>query len=247
MSVFKKTVLAVGVASLAALGSTLAYADSTAKDKQVIQQQLKKILPDAPDASITASVLPGLYEVSVGSMIVYMTADAKYVFNGSLIDLNTRENLTEAAKSKVRKEALAKIPADSMITYAAKGNASHVVTVFSDIDCPYCHKLHKEIPALNEAGVTVRYLAYPRAGMGSPSYQKAVTAWCSENQNDAMDKLMDGQQVAAKTCDNPVLAHMEQAQIFGVNGTPNILLESGDMLPGYVPAKELIQLLQQKR
>ncbi|MBD3754120.1 MAG: DsbC family protein [Gammaproteobacteria bacterium] len=242
MHIVKKTALAL---SLGALPFSAVNADM-ASDKQAIQQQLKNIIPDAPDANITPSVLPGLYEVSVGPMVIYMTGDAKYVLNGSLIDLNTRENLTERTKANARKAALAKIPADSMITYPAKGESKHVVTVFSDIDCPYCHKLHKEIPALNEAGVTVRYLSYPRAGAGSPAYQKAVTAWCSENRNEAMNKLMAGEQMVSKNCDNPVLAHMQQAQVFGVNGTPNIILENGDMIPGYVPAKELVQMLQQK-
>jgi thiol:disulfide interchange protein DsbC len=234
-------------ARLAAIGLTFISGVALAgpaEDKQVIQAQLKQIIPDAPPAQIEPSVIQGLYEVSVGPMVLYMTADGKYAFNGSLIDLETRENLTEAAKAEARKAQMAKVPQESMIVYPAKGDVKHTITVFSDIDCPYCHKLHKEIPALNEAGVTVRYLAYPRSGINTPSYHKAVSVWCSEDPAKRMDDAMIGKAVPPKRCDNPVADHMRLAREFGVNGTPNIILERGDLLPGYVPAQELIQLLR---
>lgn len=215
----------------------------TPEVKQVIQAQLLKIIPNAPQANIESSVIPGMFEVAVGPLVIYMSADGKYAFNGSLIDLETRENLTDMAKAKARNEAMAKVPESSMILYPAKGQQKHVVTVFSDIDCPYCHKLHKEIPAMNEAGITVRYMAYPRSGVNTPSYFKAVSAWCSDNPAKAMDDAMAGKMLPKKECENPVSMHMEQAQYFGVNGTPNLILDNGDMIPGYVPAKELIQLL----
>ncbi|WP_373019436.1 DsbC family protein [Thiomicrorhabdus sp.] len=230
--------------SMAMLLSISLMADTAfADDKQVIQDQLKKIVPNAPEANIKQSVVPGLYEVSVGPMVIYMTADGKYAFNGSLINLETRENLTDQAKSAARKLAVEKIPTDSMIVYPAKGDQKHFVTVFTDIDCPYCHKLHKEVAALNEAGITVRYLAYPRSGFGSPSYYKAVSVWCSENPAKAMDEAMQGKPVANATCKNPIADHLQKAQYFGVNGTPNIILDDGSLIPGYVPAKELIQIL----
>jgi len=235
MNVLKKSVMALLVTGLC---SGAVFAD----EKQVIQAQLKKIIPNAPEADIQPSVIEGLYEVSVGPMVIYMSADGKYAFNGSLIDLDTRENLTELAKSKARNEAMAKIPESSMIVYPAKGEQKHFVTVFTDIDCPYCHKLHKEIPALNEAGITVRYLAYPRSGMNSPAYFKAVSAWCAKDPAKAMDDAMNGKGLEKKQCDNPVTMHMQQAQYFGVNGTPNIILDNGRLIPGYVPAKELIQI-----
>lgn len=227
------------------LGLAVTFSSAVmADDKQVIQAQLNKIIPNAPQTQIEPSVVSGLYEVSVGPMVIYMTADGQYVFNGSLINLETRENLTDTAKSEARKKAMNKVAVDSMIVYPAKGDEKHHITVFTDIDCPYCHKMHKEIPALNEAGITVRYLSYPRAGMGSPSYNKAVSVWCSEKPAEQMNLAMKGQSVPPKSCKNPVAEHMQQAQVFGVNGTPNIILDNGAMLPGYVPAKEVIKILQ---
>lgn len=235
MNVVKKSVMALLVTGLF---SSAVLAD----EKKVIQAQLQKIIPNAPQADIQPSVIKGLYEVSVGPLVIYMSADGKYAFNGSLINLDTRENLTDIAKSKARTEAMAKIPESSMIVYPAKGEQKHFVTVFTDIDCPYCHKLHKEIPELNEAGISVRYLAYPRAGMNSPAYFKAVSAWCAKDPAKAMDDAMAGKSLEKTQCENPVAKHMQQAQYFGVNGTPNIVLDNGRLIPGYVPAKELIQI-----
>ena len=181
MNGLKKSLLVV---ALTGLCSGMAFAANEAEIspdvKNVIQQQLQKIIPNAPQANIEASVVPGLYEVAVGPLVIYMSEDGKYAFNGSLINLDTRENLTDMAKAKARNNAMAKVPESSMILYPAKGEQKHVVTVFSDIDCPYCHKLHKEIPAMNEAGITVRYMAYPRSGVDTPSYFKAVSAWCAD-------------------------------------------------------------------
>ena len=247
MNGLQKSILGL---ALTGLFSAAVFAETTPakqavspKVKQVIQQQLLTIIPNAPQANIQPSVIPGMFEVAVGPLVIYMSADGKYAFNGSLINLETRENLTDIAKAKARIEAMAKVPESSMILYPAKGEQKHFVTVFSDIDCPYCHKLHKEIPAMNEAGITVRYMAYPRSGINSPSYFKAVSVWCADDPKKAMDDSMTGRPVPKKQCENPVAMHMKQAQYFGVNGTPNLILDNGNMIPGYVSAKELIKEL----
>lgn len=235
-----KLVKSAFIASVLAGVLGLAQAD----DKQVIQSQLNKVIPNAPEAQIVPSVVDGLYEVSVGPMVIYMSADGKYAFNGSLINLNTRENLTEKAKAEARTTAMSQIDESTMIVYPGKGDGKRFISVFTDIDCPYCHKMHSEIPALNEAGITVRYLAYPRSGVNSPSYYKAVSAWCADDPAKAMDAAMSGQGVDKKQCKNPVAEHMQHAQFFGVNGTPNIILDDGQMVPGYIPAAELIQAMK---
>lgn len=225
----------------------LLLASSSVMATPAIEKKLQEIIPGAPPAKIKKSVIPDLYEVAVGSKILYMSADAKYVVSGNIIDLKTRENLTETAASKIRKVALAKIDVKSMIVYPADGKPKKVITIFSDIDCPYCRKMHKEIPELNASGIEVRYLAYPRAGVGSPSYNKAVSAWCADDPAKAMDDAMLYGKVNPKKCDNnSVVDHMKEAQFFGVNGTPNIVLESGELIPGYVPAKELLSMLMKK-
>ena len=217
-------------------------------DTSAIQERLQTIIPnDAKNAEITATPVPGLYQIQIGMTVVYMSKDGKHLVNGNVIDLDTNKNLTKETQNKARKLALSNIAESSMIVYPAKegkDKAKHTITVFTDIDCPYCAKLHKEIPALNEAGVNVRYLAYPRSGMGSPSYFKAVSVWCAKDSVKAMDDAMVGLPPENKQCQNPVREHMIQAQIFEVNGTPNMILDSGELIPGYAPAKEIIKLLK---
>jgi thiol:disulfide interchange protein DsbC len=115
--------------------------------------------------------------------------------------------------------------------------------VFTDVDCGYCRKLHLEVPAMNKMGVEVRYLAYPRSGVGSPSYDKLVTAWCSTNRQDAITRMKRGEELPPKKCDNPVAHEYELGQMAGLTGTPAIVLEDGRMLPGYMSANELGHLL----
>ena len=232
-----KFLLSVSLAS--SMVMTVSAADTTA-----IEAQLKTMLPNVAKATVTPTPVEGLYQVQVGMTVVYMSTDGKYLFNGNLIELESRDNLTDLAKSNARQSAMRSISESSMIVYPAKGKQTHFLTVFSDIDCPYCAKLHKEIPALNEAGITVRYLGYPRSGMGSPSYYKAVSVWCAKDRVKAMDDAMLGKPIESKVCVNPVRDHIMEAERFEVNGTPNIILDNGELLPGYVPAKELIKILK---
>lgn len=233
MKLTQKILLAAACFSL-----TPAYADEAA-----IQQKLKQIIPNAPDAKISKSVIPGLYEVMIGTKVLYIDEGANYAVSGNIINLETRQNLTTAAENKARKKILSGLDESQMIVYPAKGKVKHTLTVFSDIDCPYCRKLHDEIPMLTQAGFKVRYLAYPRAGVGSESYHKAVSAWCATDRVKALDQAMSGKKIPAKTCQNPVMDDMRLAEEFGVNGTPNILVDTGEFFPGYVPAKELIKRL----
>ena len=128
---------------------------------------------------------------------------------------------------------------DDMIIFAPEGRRRGVVNVFTDVDCGYCQRLHREVPALNEMGIEVRYLAYPRAGIGSPSAEKLVSAWCAENPQAALTRLKTGEPVEPRSCANPIAAQYRLGQQMGVRGTPALFLEDGRMLPGYMPADAL--------
>ena len=210
-----------------------------------IKSQLQNMLTNASDAVITPTPISGVYQIQVGMTVVYMSQDGQYLLNGSLVELKSLENLTEKAKAGTRKEMMAAVPASSMIIYPAKGGEEHFLTVFTDIDCAFCGKLHKEIPALNKAGITVRYISYPRTGLGSPSYHKAVSVWCAKYPAEEMNRAMRREKIEKRNCVNPVKDHLMYARRFEVNGTPNIVLDNGEMLPGYVPAKELIKIFKQ--
>lgn len=231
------------VASVAIAGSALA-AETSGDAASRLKGVLAQVMPGSPD-SITATPMPGIYEVAYGSQVLYVSADGRYLVNGELFDVQKRTNLTEERRSKARLATLKGIDQKSMIVYPAKGKSKHTVTVFTDIDCGYCRKLHQGMAEMNELGITVRYLSFPRAGVGSESYKKAADVWCSKDRNTAMDKAKANQSVnGAPSCDAPINKHMELANSFGVTGTPSIVLEDGRFLPGYLPPQQLLAVLE---
>lgn len=234
--------------------SSVVFADGNKEDIERIKKQVAKEL-SGEASSIKESPIKGLYEVTVGSQVFYFYKDGRYVIAGNMFDMTNGLNLTEAARSKAQLaalrapnqkniDAMKKVGEDSMIVFKPKGKAKHTVSVFTDIDCGYCRKLHKEMANYNKLGIQVQYLAYPRAGVGSGSYKKAVSVWCADDKRKAMTTAKTGGNLAEKNCDNPVQSQMALGQKMGVNGTPAIVLENGQLYPGYAPADKLFQILE---
>ncbi len=213
----------------------------TAKTITSLKQKLKTRFRSEP-SSIKESQLPNVFEVMYGTEVIYVSKDGKYFLAGDMINLDTRENLSEVAKQSVRKEIMDKQD-NKPVTFKAK-NEKHVVKVFTDIDCPYCAKLHREVPELNAKGITVEYLMFPRAGIGSGSFKKAVSMWCADDQLQAMTDAKERKPIAAKTCDNPIEAQYTLGQEVGVTGTPALVTETGRLIPGYMPADKLAAALE---
>jgi thiol:disulfide interchange protein DsbC len=212
-------------------------------DEAAIKQALGKSMPTAKIESIKPSEIKGVYEVVLGSSIYYVSEDGKYLLQGRLVDVANRTDLTEQKLGATRKAALERIGTDNMIVFKPK-IAKYKVSIFTDIDCGYCRKLHSEIDQYLAEGITIQYLFFPRAGKGSDSYDKAVSVWCAKNRNAALTAAKKDQGVEKKTCDNPIDKHMQLATEFEVKGTPMIVTEQGNIYPGYLPAKELVQALQ---
>jgi thiol:disulfide interchange protein DsbC len=208
-----------------------------------LKGKMTSMFKQAP-SSISESLVPGVYEVSYGFETLYVSADGKYFFNGDMIELDTRKNITEANRSGIRKAAMDEYDASKMIAYKAK-DEKHVLTVFTDIDCPYCAKIHNEVPKLNDSGITVQYMLFPRHGPASAGYKKAVSSWCADNPQEALTKSKNRENIPDKTCDNPVMAQYDLGKKIGVTGTPALLTEKGTLIPGYVPADRLIKMLDQ--
>lgn len=215
-------------------------ADDTAK----LNAALATLLPGATPDSVKASVIPGIYEVSYGGSVMYMTQDGRYLLRGDLIDVERGENLTEATRGQARLKIINAIDEGSMIVYGPK-KAKHTITVFTDPDCGYCRKLHGEMAEYNKRGIKVRYVAYPRSGVDTPSYDKTVSVWCAKDRTAAMTQAKRGDELAKKTCDNPVRQHMQAANQVGISGTPTLILDDGSLIPGYVPPQRLAELLDQ--
>ena len=233
----------------AALGFSLvtagiAQAGEAAADPEATSKKLSEVLLKTFKASpdtVAESQISGLYQVMYGTEIVYVSADAQYFISGDMLNLETRENLSEVAQRGVRKNMVDTLKT-APVVFKAK-NEKHVLRVFTDIDCGYCAKLHREIDQINAQGITVEYLGFPRAGIGSPSYDKMVSVWCADDQQEAMTMSKARQPVPSKTCKNPIQEQYELGQGLGVNGTPALLTESGQLIPGYVPADRLLAML----
>jgi thiol:disulfide interchange protein DsbC len=224
------------------LAPLLAWADAAA-DTAIVKQKLAELIPNRTPTSIEASAVPGIYQVAYGVQLFYVSADGKYLFDGELIDTQSRVSLSVEKQSQIRKAMMAGLNAKDMIVFPAKGETKHIITVFTDIDCPYCQKLHNEVPQYNELGVEVRYMLFPRSGVGSPSYNKAVSAWCAEDKGKALTDAKNGVDIKPLKCDNPVAKQYEIGQQLGVTGTPAVLLDGGELLPGYRPAPEVAKML----
>lgn len=216
------------------------------EDVQKIKAMLSRQMPDLKVTEVNKTPIEGMYEVIMPPQILYVSRDAKYVVSGNLINAQTGENLTQPQRDKVRLAAVDSLGEDSMIVFAPK-KVKHTVTVFTDVDCPYCQKLHHEMAEYNKLGIKVRYVAFPRAGIGSDSYKKTVSIWCADDRKAAMTKAKNGQSVPPKDCKNPVIDHYKMGEMIGVQGTPAILLESGQLVPGYVPADRLFKGLEQQK
>ncbi len=226
-------------------GSVLAgQVDKETEDK--IRNSLRVLLPGLVPDEVRPTPLDGLFEVTFDGRLVYVTGDGRYLLQGKMIDLETRTEITEARLSELKEAALAKVSEDQMLIFGPD-DAKDTVTVFTDIDCGYCRKLHSEMARYNEEGIRIRYLFYPRAGIGSDSYNKAVSVWCAEDRRGAMDQAKAGKEIPALTCANPVEEHYNLGQTVGVTGTPALLLEGGEMVPGYVPPHRLRKALDQRR
>lgn len=227
------------------LASTMnAQADTDSEKK--IRAVLNAKFPQARITRIEKSVLTGLYEVEMPPHIFYISNDAKYVLNGDLIDLSADRNITQEKQAMIRIDSINQLGENSMVVFEPK-KTKYTISVFTDIDCGYCRKLHGEMDKYNALGIKVRYLAYPRSGPGTPSFVKAENVWCSRDRKQAMTDAKSGKTVKSPACDNPVKQHFITGTKVGVTGTPAIFLENGQLLPGYYPADKLIKVLEQTK
>lgn len=203
---------------------------------------LAKIIPGVAPDSVGDAPIGGFLEVVFGPHVVYVSQDGRYMIRGDVIDMDTRENLTNTKRQQARLKAVDELGEKNMIVFNAE-DPKHTVTVFTDIDCGYCRKLHREMDDYNESGITIRYLAFPRAGIPSGSYDKSVSVWCSDDRRQAMTAAKAGRPVPNKDCENPVKDHYMMGRSLGINGTPTMVLENGEVFPGYVPAGRLLRAL----
>ena len=229
----------------AAAAATLALVEANAEDiPEPVRNAARSMLGELEPGAVRAAPLPGFYEVRSGGEVLYLSADGRFLIHGNLYDVANRSNLTEEARREVRRDVLAQMDEDSLIVFSS-AKVKHRLTVFTDVDCPYCAKFHLEVPELNALGVEVRYAAWPRTPPGTASHDRSISVWCSRDRRQAITDAKAGRTIAHAECENPVQEHFELGRQLGVSGTPTLVGEDGTVIGGYVPYRELVRRLEE--
>jgi thiol:disulfide interchange protein DsbC len=203
-------------------------------------------LPGAKPGDLRTTPVAGIYEYRQGAELVYVTADGRFGFAGDLYRLGDRTNLSDLRRRELRLALLSAVPESSMVVFAPAA-PRYTITVFTDVDCAYCRALHKQIAEYNRLGVKVRYLFFPRSGPNTESWSKAEQVWCSADRREALTQAKLGTPLKAAVCKpNPIADQYALGRAIGLTGTPGIVTESGELLPGYAPPDELLRELQQE-
>lgn len=232
--------------AVAILLGAITVACAQESDLEKIRNKVTAFLPEIKREDVRPAKAPGLYEIQQGSLFGYITADGKYLITGDMTDLETGESVTESRRKEFRLDRLKALGTDKMIVFAPEDPAAlkHTVTVFTDIDCGYCRKLHKEVADYNAAGIAVQYVFYPRTGPETESFKKAEAVWCASDRKMALTKAKQGAPLLGNPqCENPIREEWQLGLELGLRGTPMIVLPDGDTVNGYVPAAALAERL----
>lgn len=219
-----------------------------AAESKTIDALVKKLEPKFPGITredIRHSQIGNLYEIKRGPSISYTSHDGRYLFSGDVLDMDDNyKNITEMARRQARLDELKTIQENQYVSFIPK-KVKHTVVVFTDLDCTYCRKLHSEIKGYMDRGIEIKYLAFPRAGAGSASYEKAISVWCSKTPQKELTAAKKGDKIQPNMCDNqPVDMEFQMGMLMGVSGTPTMVLENGALIPGYLPPDKLEKALE---
>ena len=220
----------------------LVMSPAQAADDPELEQARKKLTLSYPNLAaddINRSPIDGFLELRQGAMVAYVSMDGRFLVQGEIFDLLQDRNLTQESVRVGRVKLIAGVKDQDSVIFGAD-KADYTVTVFTDIDCTYCRKLHREIDTYTKEGIKVRYLLYPRSGPNTRSWEKAEEVWCADDRNTAMTKAKNDQSLPAANCDaDIIMAHFELGLGVGLTGTPTIITPGGDIISGYVPAAQL--------
>ena len=209
-----------------------------------VREALRTLNPRIQVEHIAAAPVPGFRQVIAGGQVIYVSDDGKYLFQGDLLDIVNRRDLADEAMAVVRKDVLATLPETDRIVYAPTGATKHTVVVLTDVECGYCRKFHNDIAEYTKRGIRVEYLAFPRAGIGSPDYRKMVAVWCAPDRRKALTDAKNDRAVPQGACPrSPVDMQYNAGLRMGLEGTPMILDANGHQLGGYLPPDALLERL----
>ena len=211
--------------------------------------ELAAKMPGTRAEDLRATPVPGIYEVAHGAEVSYVSADGGFVFAGDLYQVSADgefPNLSEARRREARRELIAAVPEAQMIQFGPV-DAAHQITVFTDVDCQWCQRMHAEVEEYNRLGIRVRYLSFPRTGPDTESWEKAEAVWCARDRNAALTAAKQGRSVSGDRCEAPVASHYELGRRVGITGTPGVLFSSGEMIPGYLPPPRMLEAIEESR
>lgn len=211
--------------------------------EKVFQESLSRLSSDFEITNVKTTPIKGIYQVTIGPDIVYMTKDGNYILKGEILDISNRRNITEDVRAENRVHLLNTISEKEYIEFSPS-SAKNYIYVFTDTDCGYCRKLHRDVPELNSMGIAVRYLAYPRTGVDSKIGDEMRDVWCADDRQEALTAAKNREQFQSKPCDAPIARQYALGKELGVSGTPAIFLENGIKLPGYIPPDEIYRQIQ---
>ncbi|MBT8079793.1 MAG: DsbC family protein [Gammaproteobacteria bacterium] len=240
----KKRILQLGGCLLSALllGGVV-HAATADEELQAVRDKVSGMFKEIEPRHVNPGPIDGWYTVAKGAIVAYISADGRYLMQGELIDLEQNVNLTEDARSTARVEMMSAIPDEELIVFTPE-EIKYSVSVFTDIDCTFCRRLHAQIDEYLAAGIQVRYLLYPRNGPASASWVKAERVWCADNRNEALTKAKLDEQFQTRDCDASVVhSHYAAGQDVGLRGTPAIVTEDGTLVSGYMEPAELSNAL----
>jgi len=232
---------------LALVATTVLGAESAVPDaaaQAAIKATIAKKFPDITVDAVRPSPMKGVYEVVMGADTAYVSADGKFLIAGDMYEIETRTNVTESGRQKTRVDALAKLDERDMIVFKPE-SVKHTITVFTDVECGYCRKLHSEVKQLTDLGIKVRYLAYPRAGPGTDDWRKMEAVWCAKDRNNAITEAKAGHEVKSAQCAAPVGKQFKLGEQMGVRGTPAIFTANGDYIGGYLTPGQMVKKLDE--
>ena len=195
---------------------------------------------------VKPSPIDGWYMIQKGSLVAYISEDGRYLLQGDLIDLNTQVNLSEESRTDARRDLMSQVPDDEVILFSPD-EVQYTVSVFTDVDCTYCRRLHSQIEQYMANGIEVRYLLYPRGGPASAAWNTSEAVWCAKDRGEALTLAKLGREVDSSSCDaSAVQDHYVLGQEVGLSGTPAIVLDDGELIAGYLPPDALKMRLEQK-
>jgi thiol:disulfide interchange protein DsbC len=220
-----------------------ATAEEASAELQKVRETVAARFAEINPEEIFESPIPGWYTIRKGAIVAYISGDGRYLLQGDLIDLQENANLSEQSRNDARVQMMTAIPNEQLIVFSPD-EVQHTVSIFTDIDCTFCRRLHSQIAQYMEQGIEVRYFLYPRNGPTSPSWAKAENVWCADNRNEALTLAKLDQEFPTRTCDASIVSkHYLVGQDVGLRGTPAIVIGDGTLFSGYMPADQLKQAI----